>query len=54
MDLLDHPARWDWKIVTSQSAKLNRFIRKSAASKNGSRPILPQAHDLVQQGLAVD
>ncbi len=54
MDFPDHPAKWDWKVVTGQSGKLNRFIRKSALSKHGSRPILPHAHDLVGRGLVME
>lgn len=51
---LGHPAKWDWTVVTSQSRKLNSFIRKVATRNEGNRPILPQAHDLVQQGVTMD
>jgi hypothetical protein len=50
-DSLGDPLDWDWKIVSSVSGKLNRYIRKQAASKVGSRPVLPYAHRLEKQGV---
>lgn len=32
------------------SARLNRFIRKQAVAKLGSRAILPEAFEIVQRG----
>ena len=40
---LDDPRLWDWKAVSRTSGRLNRFIKKLASSKLGSRPILPGA-----------
>jgi len=40
---LNPPSDWDWAAVTSFSRKLNRFIRKTAVSKSGSRVVLPAA-----------
>lgn len=50
-DNLGDPLDWNWKIVSSVSGKLNRFIRKQAVSKTGSRPVLPCARRLEKQGV---
>ena len=34
---------WDWKGIQSASGKLNRYVRKRAVYKQGSRPVLPEA-----------
>ena len=44
------PDDWDWAVVRSTSSKLNRFIRKIATSKIGSRPVLPEASNLISEG----
>ena len=42
---LGDPDDWNWNVVNSFSRKLNRFIRKCAVDKKGSRAILPCAAD---------
>jgi len=37
-------AAWNWTEVRSASAALNRHIRRCAAGKLDSRPVLPSAH----------
>lgn len=34
---------WNWMEVNRMSSRLNRFIRKLATARSGSRPILPEA-----------
>jgi hypothetical protein len=45
------PATWDFKEVTRQSSKINRFIRRHAVSKRGSRVVLPGAQLLLESGV---
>lgn len=51
---LGNPKVWNWKTVTSESGKLNRFIRKLAISTNNGRPILPYASALIDDGYTLD
>lgn len=46
----DHPTLWDWAAVRRTSGRLNRFLRKLAVAKHGSRPVLPAAHAAVERG----
>ena len=39
------PGAWDWKEVAAFSRSLNNFIKKSSIAKEGSRVILPNAHE---------
>jgi hypothetical protein len=41
---------WNWSEVTRMSGRLNRFIRAHAATKKGSRLILPAAHKRLAAG----
>jgi hypothetical protein len=34
---------WNWRGVEAASSQLNRFLRKRATTKVGSRPVLPNA-----------
>jgi hypothetical protein len=45
--------RWDFKKITAFSSRLNRQIKKMGAAKLGSRPILPGALKLWQEGHAL-
>lgn len=49
-DELAEVAAWSWAEVTRVSSKLNRFIRRIAVDKTGSRPILPAAAAAVSSG----
>ncbi len=49
-DQLGDPAEWNWKAVTAFSAKLNRFIRKTAVEKDGSKAVLPAASGFSRRG----
>jgi hypothetical protein len=49
-DRMGSPAAWNWKEVTAISNKLNRYIRKAAVTKQGSRPVLKAAADLLAAG----
>ncbi len=51
-DDLGRADAWDWTAVTRISRKVNRFIQRLAPSKAGSRPLLPAAALLVEQGEA--
>ena len=42
---------WDWRKVTSTSSALNRFVRKLARYKLGSRPVLPGAASAFEAGI---
>jgi hypothetical protein len=44
---------WDWSEVTRVSRRLNQHIRRIAASKAGSRPILPEAWARVTGGASL-
>ncbi|NJK45681.1 MAG: hypothetical protein HC933_16715 [Pleurocapsa sp. SU_196_0] len=50
INALDDPGLWDWTVVSRMSARLNRFIHKSAAARFGSRPILPAAQAALASG----
>ena len=50
LDGMGSPSAWDWKIVSSTSSRLNRFIRKTAVSKVESRLVLPEAQELLRTG----
>jgi hypothetical protein len=50
MDEPDRVDDWDWGGVQRTSASLNRFIRATAPSKFGSRPVLPSAHEARARG----
>ena len=41
------PSDWNWDVVNSFSRKLNRFIRKCAIHKQGSRAVLPCAAEFM-------
>ena len=45
------PSLWDWSVVTRASAKLNRRIHSLATIKLGSRPVLPGAKKLIDEGI---
>jgi hypothetical protein len=47
---LGPPEKWNWGEVTRISSRINRFIRKIAIEKQGSRPILPAALHWVKAG----
>ena len=49
-DEMGDPKQWNWREVTSTSSKLNRYIRKLATSKIGSRSVLPCAHKVIENG----
>lgn len=49
-DEQDRVDDWNWSEVERISGRFNRQIRKLAVSKHGSRPVLRQAHELVQRG----
>ncbi len=42
---------WDFKAVTAESSRINRFIRKLATSKRGSRVVLPGAAAAFSDGI---
>jgi hypothetical protein len=42
---------WDWRKVTATSSALNRFVRKLAHYKLGSRPVLPGAAAAFETGV---
>lgn len=42
---------WDWRKVTATSSALNRFVRKLARYKLGSRPVLPGAAAAFEAGI---
>lgn len=42
---------WDWRKVTATSSALNRFVRKLALFKIGSRPVLPAASAAFEKGV---
>jgi len=44
------PSDWDWRAVARTSGRLNRFIRKLAAGKQWSRPVLPAAFKAQNEG----
>ena len=45
---------WDWKEVSRLSSQINRHIRqKLAVDKIGSRPVLPEAAELIIKGVDV-
>ena len=48
---LGSPSAWNWQEITRASRKLNSAIRRLATDKIGSRPILPAALRLHQQGI---
>jgi hypothetical protein len=52
-DRLGAAARWDFSATTRMSSRLNRFIKKLAVAKRGSRPILPQAQAALVAGKIV-
>ena len=41
---------WDWRKVIATSSALNRFVRKLAGYKLGSRPVLPAAAAAFETG----
>jgi len=42
---------WNWREIDRVSSRFNRFIRtKLAVSKNGSRPVLPNASEAISKG----
>jgi hypothetical protein len=41
---------WNWKEVTRTSSRLNRFLRRRAAGKLHSRPVLPIAWEAQNKG----
>ena len=47
---LDEVSSWDWREVNRVSRQLNRHIQKMAATKMGSRPILPEAACEIEAG----
>jgi hypothetical protein len=42
---------WDFKKITAFSARLNRQIKKLSVARIGSRPVLPGALDLWNEGV---
>lgn len=44
---------WDWRKTTRVSSALNRFIRKLALYKLGSRPVLPNAAAAFETGVGL-
>lgn len=51
---LGDPDAWDWAAVNSCSRALNRRIRKAATRTEGSRPVLPAAHQATVNGLTLN
>lgn len=51
---LGDPDAWDWAAVNSYSRTLNQRIRKAAIRSEGSRPVLPAAHQATVNGLTLD
>ena len=49
-DELGPVSAWDWAEVNRTSRRLNHYLRRIAASKAGSRPILPEAWSRVARG----
>ncbi len=47
---LGSPATWYWREVSSISSRINRFIRKIAVEKQGSKPVLPAAFQWMNNG----
>jgi hypothetical protein len=53
VDRLGPASAWNWRVVTAISSRINRHIRnKLAVSKDGSRPLLPQAFEMLRDGHA--
>ena len=51
LDRLGRVDAWDWREVTRVSSKINRYIRGHlAVDRVGSRPVLPQAHEVMRAG----
>lgn len=46
----DRVADWNWSEVSRASGRLNGFVRARSAAKQGSRPILPRAHEAMATG----
>lgn len=47
------PDAWDFQRINAFSSRLNRQIRKQSAGKLGSRPVLPGARQLWEQGISL-
>jgi hypothetical protein len=50
---LGEPASWNWRVVTSLSRRINRFVHRLAPHNSGSRPVLPAAAACVRSGQAL-
>jgi hypothetical protein len=50
VDEIGPVAAWSWAEVARVSGRLNRFIRKIAAGRIHSRPVLPAAHEAHARG----
>ena len=50
-DRLGSPTKWVWKEIERASRQLNTFIRRLSVEKVGSRPVLPTALRLREEGL---
>ena len=48
---LGSPSAWNWQEITRASRRLNSAIRRLAVDKTSSRPILPEALTLREQGI---
>ncbi|WP_313620333.1 hypothetical protein [Achromobacter sp.] len=47
------PDAWDFERIIAFSSRLNRQIRKQSVGKLGSRPVLPGASQLWEQGVSL-
>lgn len=47
------PASWDFQRIGAFSSRLNRQMRKRSIGKIGSRPVLPGARKLWEQGVSL-
>jgi hypothetical protein len=53
IDELGDPLRWDFPLIQSFSARLNRQIKKQSVAKMGSRAVLPGALALWDAGVSL-
>jgi hypothetical protein len=50
-EVLGSALEWDWPLIERTSRRINSFIRKTAAEKLGSRPVLPEAAAAIRGGV---